>query len=117
MLVVPASKVPASKVFNIVRTDININASSTQQIPIQFVTPIEGRLIILLFPSTPVTATMSLTDLKTQSSFDVNINQGNPAYGEYTFDISRGIQINSITLTNNTSSAVSGYLIIMLEVE
>ncbi len=66
--------------------------------------------------SAPISASLSLTDMITQQTFTVNVNSGNPAYGEYEMDISKLVQINSITLTNNNSSSVTGYLIVIYEV-
>jgi hypothetical protein len=52
----------------------------------------------------------------TQQTFTVIVNNNNPVYGEYEMDISKLVQINSITLTNNNSISVTGYLILLYEV-
>jgi len=102
--------------YDLVRSPISISANSSQTINITYMTPMKGKLKLLVFPSAPVTAQLSLTDLINEATFNVNVNSGNPVYGEYEIDISKLVQINSITLTNNNSSAVSGYLIIIYEV-
>ena len=102
--------------YDLLRSQININANSSQTIDINYITPLKGKIKLLIFPSAPVTASLSLTDMITQQTFTVNVNSGNSVYGEYEMDISKLMQINSITLTNNNSSAVSGYLILIYEV-
>ena len=102
--------------YDLLRTSISINANSNQTLNIDYVTPLKGKIKLLIFPSAPVTASLSLTDMITQTTFNVNVNSGNAVYGEYEMDISKLVKINSITLTNNNSSAVSGYLILLYEV-
>ena len=102
--------------FDLVRSQINVNANSSQNITVGYITPLKGKLKLLIFPSAPISASISLTDMITQTTFNVNVNSGNSVYGEYEMDISKLVQINSITLTNNNSSAVSGYLILLYEV-
>jgi len=102
--------------YDLVRSPLNINANSSQNITVGYLTPIKGKLKLLVFPSAPISASLSLTDMITQTTFNVNVNSGNAVYGEYEMDISKLVQINSITLTNNNSSAVSGYLILIYEV-
>ena len=102
--------------YDLVRSPINISANSTQTINVTYITPMKGKLKLLVFPSAPVTAQLSLTDMLTQTTFNVNVNSGNSVYGEYEMDVSKLMNINSITLTNNSSSAVSGYLIVIYEV-
>jgi hypothetical protein len=102
--------------YDLIRTPINISPNSSQNINIGYLIPIKGKLKLLIFTSTPVSASISLTDLITQTTFNVNVNQNNPAYGEYELDVSKLIQINSISLSNNTSNSVTGYLIVIYEV-
>jgi len=102
--------------YDLVRSQINVNANSSQNITVGYITPLKGKLKILVFPSAPISASLSLTDVITQTTFNVNVNSGNSVYGEYEMDVSKLIQINSITVTNNNSSAVSGYLIVIYEV-
>ena len=102
--------------YDLVRSQIDVNANSSQNITVGYVTPLKGKLKLLIFPSAPVTASLSLTDMITQQTFTVNVNSGNSVYGEYEMDISKLMQINSITLTNNNSSSVKGYLIMIYEV-
>jgi len=102
--------------YDLVRTQINVNANSNQTLNVNYVTPLKGKLKLLIFPSAPVTASLSLTDMITQTTFNVNVNSGNSVYGEYEMDISKLVQINSITLTNNNSSSVTGYLFVIYEV-
>jgi len=102
--------------YDLVRSPLNINANSSQNITVGYLTPLKGKLKLLIFPSAPISASLSFTDVITQTSFNVNVNSGNSVYGEYEMDISKLVQINSITLTNNSSSAVSGYLILIYEV-
>lgn len=101
---------------NLVRSPINIDANSNQIINVQYITPLNGKIKLLIFPSASITASLSLTDMVTNQTFTVDVNSGNPVYGEYVMDISKLIQINSITLTNNNSSPVSGYVILIYEV-
>jgi len=102
--------------YDLVRSPIIVNANSTQTLNINYVTPLKGRLKLLVFPSAPVTAAISLIDVITQQAFTVNVNSNSPVYGEYEIDISKLIQVNSITLTNNNTSSVTGYLIIIYQV-
>jgi len=102
--------------YDLVRSQIDVNANSSQNITVGYITPLKGRLKLLIFPSAPISASLSLTDMITQTTFNVNVNSGNAVYGEYEMDISKLMQINSITLTNNNSSSVSGYLILLYEV-
>jgi len=115
--------------YDLLRSQININANSNQTLNINYVTPLKGKLKLLIFPSAPVMASLSITDMITQKTFTVNINSGitqktftvninsgNSVYGEYEMDISKLMQINSITITNNNPSSVSGYLILLYEV-
>jgi hypothetical protein len=102
--------------YDLVRSPISVNANSSQNITVGYITPLKGKLKLLIFPSAPISASISLTDMITQTTFNVNVNSGNSVYGEYEMDISKLMQINSITLTNNNSSAVSGYLILIYEV-
>jgi len=102
--------------YDLVRSSINVNANSSQTINITYVTPLKGKLKLLVFPSAPISASLSLTDVITQQTFTVNVNSGNSIYGEYEMDISKLVQINSIDLTNNNTSSVTGYLIVMYEV-
>jgi len=102
--------------YDLVRSQINVNANSSQNITVGYITPLKGKLKILVFASAPISASLSLTDVITQTTFNVNVNSGNSVYGEYEMDVSKLIQINSITVTNNNSSAVSGYLIVIYEV-
>ena len=102
--------------YDLVRSPISVNANSSQNITVGYITPLKGKLKLLIIPSAPVTASLSLTDMITKTTFTVNVNSGNSVYGEYEMDISKLMQINSITLTNNNSSAVSGYLILIYEV-
>jgi len=102
--------------YDLVRSQINVNANSSQTINIEYVTPIKGKIKLLLFPTAPIIASLSITDLLTTNTFNINVNSGNPAYGEYEMDISKLMQINTITLTNNNSSPISGYLIVIYEV-
>jgi len=102
--------------YDLVRSPININANSSQNITVGYITPLKGKIKLLIFPSAPVIASLSLTDTITQTAFNVNVNSGNPAYGEYEMDVPKLMQINSITLTNNSTSTVSGYLIVLYEV-
>lgn len=95
---------------------ININPNSSQTINVNFVAPYDGKIKLLFFPTGPVTASLTATDTATNTSFTINVNSGNSVYGEYEMDIGRLIQINSITLTNNNSSSVGGYLIVIYEV-
>jgi len=102
--------------YDLLRSQINVNANSSQNITVGYITPLKGKLKLLIFPSAPISASLRLTDMITQTTFNVNVNSGNAVYGEYEMDISKLVQINSITLTNNNSSAVSGYLILLYEV-
>ena len=102
--------------YDLVRSPISINANSSQNITVGYITPLKGKLKLLIFPSAPVTVSLSLTDMITQTTFNVNVNSGNGVYGEYEMDISKLMQINSITLTNNNSISVTGYLILLYEV-
>lgn len=102
--------------YDLVRKSINVPANSQQQIPVQYTVPIKGKLKLLIFPSAPITTTLSLTDTLTNQTFTVNVNSGNSAYGEYEMDISKLMLINSITLNNNSSSTVTGYIILIYEV-
>ena len=102
--------------YDLVRSPINVNANSTQTINVNYATPLKGRLKLLVFPSAPVTVALSLVDVITQQAFTVNVNSGSPSYGEYEMDISKLIQVNSITLTNNNTTSVTGYLIIIYQV-
>ena len=102
--------------YDLVRSPISINANSNQNITVGYIIPIKGKIKLLIFPSAPVTVSLSLTDMITQTTFNVNVNSGNSVYGEYEMDISKLMQINSISLTNNNSSAVTGYLILLYEV-
>jgi len=102
--------------YDLLRSQISVNANSSQNITVGYVTPLKGKLKLLIFPSAPISASLSLTDMITQQTFTVNVNSGNSVYGEYEMDISKLVQINSITVTNNNSSAVSGYLILIYEV-
>jgi len=102
--------------YDLLRSPINVNANSSQTINIEYVTPLKGKIKLLLFPTAPVVVSLSITDLLTTNTFNINVNSGNPAYGEYEMDISKLIQINSITITNNNSSPVSGYVIVLFEV-
>jgi len=102
--------------YDLARSPINANANSSQTINIDYLTPLKGKLKILVFPSAPISASLSLTDMITQTTFTVNVNSGNSVYGEYEMDISKLMQINSITLTNNNSISVTGYLILLYEV-
>ena len=102
--------------YDLVRTPLSVNANSQQVINVGYITPMKGKIKILVFPSAPVIGNISLTDVITQQTFLVNINSNNPIYGEYEMDISKLIQINSITITNNNSSPVSGYVIVLFEV-
>jgi hypothetical protein len=115
--------------YDLVRSQIDVNANSSQNITVGYITPLKGRLKLLIFPSAPVMASLSITDMITQKTFTVNINSGitqetftvninsgNSVYGEYEMDISKLMQINSITITNNNPSSVSGYLILLYEV-
>jgi hypothetical protein len=102
--------------YDLLRSQISVNPNSSQNITVGYITPLKGKLKLLIFPSAPVTASLSLTDMITQQTFTVNVNSGNSVYGEYEMDISKLMQINSITLTNNNSSSVSGYLILLYEV-
>ena len=102
--------------YDLVRSSINVNANSSQTINITYVTPLKGKLKLLVFPSAPISASISLSDVITQQTFTVNVNSGNAVYGEYEMDISKLIQVNSITLTNNNSTSVTGYLILLYEV-
>ena len=102
--------------YDLLRSQINVNANSSQNITVGYITPIKGKLKLLIFPSAPISASISLTDVITQQTFTVNVNSGNSVYGEYEMDISKLMQINSITLTNNNSSSVTGYLIMIYEV-
>jgi len=102
--------------YDLVRSPINVSANASQTINIEYITPLKGKIKLLIFPTAGVTARVSLTDIITQQTFTVNVNSGNAVYGEYEMDISKLIQINSITLTNNNSSPVSGYIILMYEV-
>jgi hypothetical protein len=102
--------------YDLLRSQISVNANSQQVINVGYITPLKGKLKLLIFPSAPITASISLTDLITQTTFNVNVNQNNPAYGEYELDVSKLIQINSISLSNNTSNSVTGYLIVIYEV-
>ena len=102
--------------YDLVRSPISINANSSQNITVGYITPLKGKLKLLIFPSAPLTVSLSLTDMITQTTFNVNVNSGNSVYGEYEMDISKLMQINSISLTNNNSSAVTGYLILLYEV-
>jgi len=102
--------------YDLVRSQINVNANSSQNITVNYITPIKGKLKLLIFPSALVTVSLSLTDMITQTTFNVNVNSGNGVYGEYEMDISKLMQINSITLTNNNSISVTGYLILLYEV-
>ena len=102
--------------YDLVRTPLSVNANSQQVIKVSYITPMKGKIKILVFPSAPVIGNISLTDVITQQTFLVNINSNNPIYGEYEMDISKLIQINSITITNNNSSPVSGYVIVLFEV-
>lgn len=98
--------------YGLVRSQINVNANSGQAINITYITPLEGKLKFLITPSAPINT--SLTDTITQPTF--NMNSGSNVYGEYEMDINKLVQINSITLTNNNSSAVMGYLTLLYEV-
>jgi len=102
--------------YDLVRSPLNINANSSQNITVGYLTPLKGKLKLLVFPSAPVTASLSLTDLITQQTFTINVNSNNAVYGEYEMDISKLIQINSVTITNNNTSSVSGYIILLYEV-
>jgi hypothetical protein len=102
--------------FDLVRGQINVNGNSSQNITVGYITPLKGKLKLLIFPSASVTASLSFTDMITQQTFTVNVNSGNSVYGEYEMDVSKLMQINSITLTNNNSSSVTGYLILLYEV-
>ena len=102
--------------YDLLRSQISINANSSQTIDINYIIPIKGKLKLLIFPSALVTVSLSLTDMITQTTFNVNVNSGNGVYGEYEMDISKLMQINSITLTNNNSISVTGYLILLYEV-
>jgi len=102
--------------YDLVRTPIAINANSIQTINVTYVTPLKGKIKLLIFPSVTVNASISLTDVITQQTFNVNVNSGNPAYGEYEMDISKLIQVNSITLTNNNTSSATGYIIVIYQV-
>lgn len=102
--------------YDLVRAQINVPANNQQTINVQYVTPMKGKLKLLIFPSAPITANLSLTDGLTNQTFTVNVNSGNPVYGEYEMDISKLMQINSITLTNNSSTSVTGYIILIYEV-
>jgi len=102
--------------YDLVRSPLSVKANSTQTINVNYVTPLKGKLKLLVFPSAPISASISLIDVITQQAFTVNVNSGNPAYGEYEMDISKLIQVNSITLTNNNSTSVTGYLIIIYQV-
>ena len=102
--------------YDLVRSPLSVNANSSQTINVNYVTPLKGRLKLLVFPSAPISASLSLTDVITQQTFTVNVNSGNSIYGEYEMDISKLVQINSIALTNNNTSSVTGYLILLYEV-
>ena len=102
--------------YDLARSPLSINANSQQVINISYITPLKGKLKLLIFPSAPISASLSLTDMITQQTFTVNVNSGNSVYGEYEMNVSKLMQINSITLTNNNSSSVSGYLILLYEV-
>ena len=102
--------------YDLVRSPMTISANASQTINIEYITPLKGKIKLLLFPSAPISASLSLTDMITQQTFTVNVNSGNSVYGEYEMDISKLMQINSITLTNNNSSSASGYLILLYEV-
>ena len=102
--------------YDLVRSQINVNANSSQNITVDYITPLKGKLKLLIFPSTLITVNLSLTDTITQTTFNVNVNSGNPAYGEYEMDVPKLMQINSITITNNNTSSVSGYIILLYEV-
>jgi len=102
--------------YDLVRSPLSVNANSTQTINVTYVTPLKGKLKLLVFPSAPISASISLSDVITQQTFTVNVNSGNAVYGEYEMDISKLIQVNSITLTNNNSTSVTGYLILLYEV-
>jgi len=102
--------------YDLVRSPISINANSSQNITVGYITPLKGKLKLLIFPSAPLTVSLSLTDMITQTTFNVNVNLGNSVYGEYEMDISKLMQINSITITNNNSISVTGYLILLYEV-
>jgi len=102
--------------YDLIRSQISVNANSSQNLTVGYITPLKGKIKLLIFPSAPVTASLSLTDMITQQTFTININSGNSVYGEYEMDISKLMQINSITLTNNNSSSVTGYLIMIYEV-
>ena len=102
--------------YDLVRSPISVNANSTQTINVNYLTPLKGKLKLLVFPSAPISASISLSDVITRQTFNVNVNSGNAVYGEYEMDISKLVQINSITLTNNNGSAVTGYLILLYEV-
>ena len=52
----------------------------------------------------------------TQTTFTINVNSGNSVYGEYEMDVSKLMQINSITFTNNNTTSISGYIIVIFEV-
>lgn len=102
--------------YNLVRSTINVGANSNQIINVKYITPFNGKIKLLIFPSAPVTASLSLTDMVTNQTFTVDVNSGNPVYGEYEMDISKSMQINSIILSNRSSSPVSGYIVLIYEV-
>ena len=102
--------------YDLLRSQISVNANSNQTLNINYVTPMKGKIKLLIFPSAPISASLSLTDMITKTTFNVNVNSGNSVYGEYEMDISKLMQINSITLTNNNSSSVTGYIILLYEV-
>jgi len=102
--------------YDLLRSQISVNANSSQNITVGYLTPMKGKLKLLIFPSAPVTASLSLTDMITQQTFTINVNSNNAVYGEYEMDISKLIQINSVTITNNNTSSVSGYIILLYEV-
>jgi len=102
--------------YDLVRSPLSVNANSTQTIEVNYLTPLKGKLKLLVFPSAAISASLSLTDVITQQTFTVNVNSNNPVYGEYEMDISKLVQINSIALTNNNTSSVTGYLIIIYQV-
>ena len=102
--------------YDLLRSQISVNANSNETLNVNYITPLKGKIKLLIFPSAPISASISLTDVITQQTFTVNVNSGNSVYGEYEMDISKLMQINSITLTNNNSSSVTGYIIMIYEV-
>jgi len=102
--------------YDLLRSQININANSNETLNVNYIIPIKGKLKLLIFPSGPISATLSITDMITQTTFTINVNSGNSVYGEYEMDVSKLMLINSITFTNNNTTSISGYIIVIFQV-